>query len=140
MDIAPEQLEEILAHAREEAPNECCGVVAAAAASDDERTRAVRVHRAVNRAASPLRFEIDGLEVMRLLDSIEGDGLQIGAIYHSHTRTAPYPSQTDINFAVNWPGAEWIIVGLAEPERPEVRSYLIEEGVVREVEIGQVAV
>ena len=77
--------------------------------------------------------------VMKLLDSIEGDGLEIGAIYHSHTRTAPYPSQTDINFAVNWPGVEWIIVGLADPSAPEIRSYLIEKGTVREVEIGQIA-
>jgi [CysO sulfur-carrier protein]-S-L-cysteine hydrolase len=140
MDISAELLEQILAHAREEAPNECCGVVAVAAAADGEPARAVRAHRARNTAASPLRFEIDGLEVMRLLDSIEGDGLAIGAIYHSHTRTAPYPSQTDINFAVNWPGVEWIIVGLADHSAPGIHSYLIEGGTVREVEIGQVAV
>jgi proteasome lid subunit RPN8/RPN11 len=140
MDISQELLERILDHAREDAPNECCGVLAVESATDGAPTRAVRAHRARNIAASPLRFEIDGLEVMQLLDSIEGDGLAIGAIYHSHTRTAPYPSQTDINFAVNWPGVEWIIVGLTDPENPEVRSYLIEEGVVREVEIGQVAV
>jgi proteasome lid subunit RPN8/RPN11 len=144
MDISQEQLEQILVHACEEAPNECCGVVAVAPSSDGASEQAsvsaVRVHRARNTAASPLRFEIDGLEVMGLLDSIEGDGLGIGAIYHSHTRTAPYPSQTDINFAVNWPGVEWIIVGLADPSAPEIRSYLIEGGSVREVEIGQVAV
>jgi proteasome lid subunit RPN8/RPN11 len=140
MDISVELLGQILAHASEEAPNECCGVVAVTPPSNDEPARAVRVHRAHNTAASPLRFEIDGLEVMELLDSIEGDGLAIGAIYHSHTRTAPFPSQTDINFAVNWPGVEWIIVGLAEPTSPEIRSYLIEKGAVREVEIGQIAV
>jgi [CysO sulfur-carrier protein]-S-L-cysteine hydrolase len=140
MDISPELLEQILAHAREDAPNECCGVVAVEAATHGGPARAVRAHRAHNVAASPLRFETDGLEVMRLLDSIEGDGLAIGAIYHSHTRTAPYPSQTDINFAVNWPGVEWIIVGLAGPSAPQIRSYLIEKGVIREVEIGQVAV
>ncbi len=57
----------------------------------------------------------------------------LGAIYHSHVRSAPYPSQTDIGFAANWPGVEWIIVGLAGGEAPEVRSYLIEDGQVREV-------
>ena len=45
--------------------------------------------------------------------SSKSDGWELGAIYHSHIRTAPYPSQTDINFAANWPGVEWIIVGLA---------------------------
>ncbi len=56
----------------------------------------------------------------------------MGAIYHSHTHTEPYPSQTDINFARNWPGVEWVIVGLADGE-PEVRCYLIEDGEVTEV-------
>ena len=48
-------------------------------------------------------------------------------------RSAPYPSQTDIGFAANWPGVEWIIVGLTDGEAPEVRSYLIEDGQVQEV-------
>ena len=60
--------------------------------------------------------------------AIEADGRELGAIYHSHTHTAPYPSQTDINFAANWPGLEWVIVGLADRDAPEVRSYLIEDG------------
>ena len=49
----------------------------------------------------------------------------------STTRTCaapPYPSQTDVNFAANWPGVEWIIVGLAAGAEPEVRSYLIDGG------------
>jgi proteasome lid subunit RPN8/RPN11 len=133
MDIARELLEQILAHARAEAPNECCGVLAVQPAKEGSPARAVAVHRATNLAASPLRFEIDGLEVQRLLDEIEEAGYEMGAIYHSHTRTAPYPSQTDVNFAANWPGVEWVIVGLADPASPEIRSYLIEEGKVREV-------
>jgi proteasome lid subunit RPN8/RPN11 len=48
--------EELVAHALEEAPNECVGMIAA---RDGE---AVSVHRAVNSAASPLRYEIDGME------------------------------------------------------------------------------
>jgi proteasome lid subunit RPN8/RPN11 len=97
------------------------------------------VHPAVNTAASPLKFEVDGRELLGLLDAIESEGLELGAIYHSHTRTQPYPSQTDINFAVNWPGVEWIIVGLAGPEAPLVRSYLIDSGTVEEVAIAETA-
>ena len=52
-------------------------------------------------------------------------------------RSAPYPSQTDVNFAANWPGVEWVIVGLAPGAEPEVRSYVIEAGVVREVAVGE---
>lgn len=140
MDISQELLEQILAHARAEAPNECCGVVAVVPAADGGPARATRVRTARNVHASPKRFEIDGKDVARAIDEFDEAGWEIGAIYHSHTHTAPYPSQTDINFAAHWPGVEWIIVGLADTTGPEIRSYLIEKGTVREVEIGQVAV
>jgi proteasome lid subunit RPN8/RPN11 len=127
-------LDELIYHAREEAPNECCGVVAVEAGSP---VRATTVHRAVNVAASPLRFEVDGKELLQTIEEIERGGAELGAIYHSHTRTAPYPSQTDLNFAANWPGVEWIIVGLASGEPPDVRSYLIDGGQVREVAVEE---
>lgn len=134
MLIARALLDELIAHAREEAPNECCGVVAV---EPGEPTRATRVHSAVNTAASPLRFEVDGRELLHTIEAMEKDGNELGAIYHSHTRSAPYPSQTDINFAANWPGVEWIIVGLAGEDAPQVRSYLIEAGRVAEVTVQE---
>lgn len=140
MDISAELLDQILAHAREEAPNECCGVVAVVPTIDGRPARATRVRATRNVHASPKRFEIDGKDVLAAINEFDDAGWEIGAIYHSHTHTAPYPSQTDINFAAKWPGVEWIIVGLADPAAPEIRSYLIEEGVVHEVEIGKVAV
>jgi proteasome lid subunit RPN8/RPN11 len=132
-------LDELIAHAREEAPNECCGIVAVVADRSEpgQPPRATRVHRAVNVAASPLRFEVDGRELLRAFDEIELSGSELGAIYHSHTRTAPYPSQTDINFAANWPGVEWIIVGLAGDSALQVRSYVIDGGDVREVDLPE---
>ena len=132
MLIARALLDELIAHAREDAPNECCGVVAV---TPGNPVSATRVHRALNTAASPLRFEVDGLELLHTIEAIEADGAELGAIYHSHTRSAPYPSQTDINFAANWPGVEWIIVGLAGGEDPEVRSYLIDDGKVEEASL-----
>jgi [CysO sulfur-carrier protein]-S-L-cysteine hydrolase len=129
--IAPALLERIVEHARREHPNECCGMIAV---SDD---RAVAVHEARNVAASPLRFEVDGLEVHRTIEAIEEGGAQLGAIYHSHTRSEPYPSQTDVNFAAGWPGVEWLIVGLGrDGGAPTVRSFRIEDGRVREVEVS----
>lgn len=141
MDISPELLEQIVEHAREEAPNECCGVVAVAIGErGEERARAMSVRRARNVHKSPKRFEIDGKDAVKAVLDFESDGWEIGAIYHSHTHTAPKPSQTDINFADRWSGVEWIIIGLADPENPEVRSYVIEKGVVREVVLETVAV
>ena len=128
MQLSPDLRAQIVAHAVRDAPAECCGVVAVADGAG------VAVHELVNLAHSPLRFEVDGLALHHLLTEIEDAGLGLGAIYHSHTRTAPYPSQTDVNFSVNWPGVEWIIVGLGDG-RPEVRSYRIDEGRVAEVEL-----
>jgi proteasome lid subunit RPN8/RPN11 len=128
MRIARELQEQMIAHAREEAPNECCGMVG----STDGR--AVAVYRAVNAEASPLRFRIDPEEQLGLHNEIEEAGLELGAIYHSHTRTEPRPSQTDINFAKLWPGVLWIIVGLAG-EQAEVRTWRIEDGRVSDAEL-----
>jgi proteasome lid subunit RPN8/RPN11 len=140
LDISPQQLQEIVAHAREEAPNECCGVVAVPVG---ERgcvcARAMSVRRTRNVHESPKRFEIDGKDAVKAVLDFEAQDWEIGAIYHSHTHTPPYPSQTDVNFAANWPGVEWIIVGLTDPEAPELRSYLIEEGTVHEVALEQAA-
>ena len=97
--------------------------------------RAARVHRATNVHASPLKFEIDPGELLGLYRAIERDGYELGAIYHSHVRSEPYPSQTDVNFAANWPGVEWVIVGLVDGQAPQVRSYLIEAGEITETAI-----
>jgi proteasome lid subunit RPN8/RPN11 len=141
MEIAPELVEQIVAHARAEAPNECCGVVAVASEEvGEQRARAMAVRCARNVHASPKRFEIDGRDVLAAMNEFEERGWEIGAIYHSHTHTAPYPSQTDVNFAANWPGVEWVIVGLGDAGAAELRSYLIEEGVIREVALEQVPV
>jgi proteasome lid subunit RPN8/RPN11 len=133
MKIAAELLGEIVAHAQEDATIECCGVVAAELAPDGAVKTAMRVYRAENIHASALKFEIDPIELLKLNNTIDEQGWEIGAIYHSHVRSAPYPSQTDIGFAASWPGVEWIIVGLAGGEPPEVRSYLIDGAEVGEV-------
>ena len=117
-------LDEIVAHARADAPNECCGIIAS------QNGRATRVYRATNAAASPLRYEIDGMEQYRIQVEIEDAGWELGAIYHSHTRSEPYPSQTDINLAF-YPEAIYVIVGVARGE-PEVRAYRIVDGRVED--------
>ena len=128
MEITRELLDRIVDHARREAPKECCGVVVT------RDGRAVEVVELENLAASPLRFEVDGPVLIDLLDRVEDEGAQLGVIYHSHTRSAPEPSQTDINFSAGWPGVEWLIVGLAGGGL-EVRSWLIDDGEPREVAV-----
>jgi proteasome lid subunit RPN8/RPN11 len=86
----------------------------------------VRVYRATNAAASPLRYEVDPKDQLRIETEIEDAGLQLGAIYHSHTRSEPYPSQTDINLAF-YPDAVYVIVGVAG-EDADVRAFRIRDG------------
>lgn len=137
MKISQAILDRLVDHVLEDPKNEICGVVAVESGGSPGAALATAVHRAANLHASPLRFEIEPMELYSLNDAIEGRGQQIGGIYHSHVRSDPYPSQTDINYAKGWPGVEWIIVGLAG-EAPLVRSYLIDDGKVTEVplEVG----
>jgi proteasome lid subunit RPN8/RPN11 len=129
MQITAEQLEFITEHAIRDAPDECCGLIAVRGGV------VTRVLAAENEAHSPLRFEISGMALLRLIDDIEAAGEELGAIYHSHTRSAPYPSQTDINFAAGWPGIEWLIVGVSE-NQTEVRSYLIDGANIVDVPVA----
>jgi proteasome lid subunit RPN8/RPN11 len=121
MRIARSMLDRIVAQARDEAPNECCGIVGT---RDGE---AVALYRLRNAAASPLRYEIDPLEQLRTFEALDESGLEAGILYHSHTRSAPVPSQTDINLAF-YPDAIYMIVGVKDPERDEVSAWRIRDG------------
>jgi proteasome lid subunit RPN8/RPN11 len=131
MRMTKSLLDELIAHALAEAPNECCGMIGSRDAE------AVEIHRAINTAASPLRYEIDGMEQYRIQSAIEDAGLELGAIYHSHTRSAPYPSQTDINLAF-YPESLYVIVGVKDRDAPEVKAYRIEDGQVSEAPLDVV--
>jgi proteasome lid subunit RPN8/RPN11 len=127
MRIARDLFDEMVAHAREDAPNECCGMLAT------RDGQAVQVYRAANAAASPLRYEIDGAEQYRIQMEIDDQDLDLGAIYHSHTRSEPVPSQTDINLAF-YPEALYIIVGLGNGD-PDVRAFTIRDGQVAQTDL-----
>jgi [CysO sulfur-carrier protein]-S-L-cysteine hydrolase len=122
-------VDEIVAHARDELPNECCGLIAA------ENGRAVKLFRTSNAEASPVRYGLDPREQYQIMMEIERSGWILGAIYHSHTRSPAYPSQTDVNLAF-YPGALYLIVSLQDADRPELRAYRIVDGQIDEVELS----
>jgi proteasome lid subunit RPN8/RPN11 len=131
MRIARELLDEIIAHAREDLPNECCGMVSGA----DGAARTV--HRARNAFESPMRFDVHPQDLFRITErEIPEAGEELLAIYHSHPISEAYPSQTDINLAEGWPDPLWMICSLAQPEAPVVRAFTIREGGVEEVELA----
>jgi proteasome lid subunit RPN8/RPN11 len=129
MRIARGLIDEIVEHARADAPNECCGMIAG---TDAEATR---VYRARNAEESPLRYTIHPQDQLRIMLEIEERGEEIAAIYHSHTKTPPEPSQTDVNLADNWPDPLYLICSLADSERPEVRAFAIRDGRVEEADL-----
>ena len=121
MRIPQSLIDEMVAHAREDLPNECCGMVGGA---DGEATEVIRVE---NSAASPLRYEMDPKGQYDAYTAIEGNGRELLAIYHSHTKSPAYPSQTDLNHAVAWPDQIYVIVSLADPDAPDVKGYLLKD-------------
>ena len=129
MRIAQSLIDEMVAHAREDLPNECCGMVGGA---DGEASVVIPV---VNSAASPLRFEMDPQGQYNALKAIEDGGKDLLAIYHSHTKSAAYPSQTDVNQAVAWPEQIYVIVSLADEDAPDVKAYLLKDLRIADVEL-----
>src|SRR5215212_5322312 len=129
MKISQALIDEMVAHAREDLPNECCGMIGG---RDGEATSVVRVE---NAAASPIRYEMDSQAQFDALKQIEGAGDELVGIYHSHTRRAAYPSQTDVNEAVMWPEQVYVIVSLESSETPDVKAYSLKEMKIADVDL-----
>ncbi|MBK5109750.1 MAG: M67 family metallopeptidase [Thermoleophilia bacterium] len=127
MKISQTLLNQMIGHAEEDAPDECCGLVS----GEDGEARIV--FRATNAEASPFRYSIAPDEQLALMNKIEDMGEEVVAIYHSHTRTPAYPSQTDINLATGWPDTVYLIVSLEHPDEPVVRGFHIRGGSVEDV-------
>lgn len=130
MWISKALVDEMVAHAREDLPNECCGMVAGIG---DEATAVIRVE---NAAASPLRYEMDPKAQYEAWKSIEDEGKELLAIYHSHTKSAAYPSQTDVNQAVAWPDQVYVIVSLEDADAPDVKGYWLKDLRIADAEIS----
>jgi proteasome lid subunit RPN8/RPN11 len=129
LNVAQNLLDEMIEHAREDAPNECCGLLGGTA--DEVAT----VYRAANAEASPFRYSIAPREQLELMNRIEEAGQDLVGIYHSHTRTPAHPSQTDINLASGWPDAVYFIVSLEKTDEPVVNAFRISGSTVEDVDL-----
>jgi len=122
-------IDEMIAHAIEDAPDECCGIIAG------QDGRAVKLFRAQNSEASPYRYNVDPQELFRIHRECDENGWEFLAIYHSHTASEAYPSATDVRLAF-WPEACYVLVSLMDRENPIVRAFRIEDGRVSEEQIS----
>jgi len=120
---------EIVEQGLREFPNECCGVIAS-----DGDGRPIKVFPMRNADASPATYRLDGKEQLKVFDEIDDRGWELWAIYHSHTHSEAYPSETDVRLAF-YPETRYILVSLAHRESPVLRSFFIREGEISEEEL-----
>lgn len=125
MVIARQYVEALFEHSRREYPNEACGLLAT------KDGIVVRFYPVENADASPVHYRMEPNQQLRAMLEIDDRGWDVGAIYHSHTHTRAYPSQTDVGLAV-YPDTLYVIVSLADPANPEIRGFAIANGEIRE--------
>jgi proteasome lid subunit RPN8/RPN11 len=128
-------IEEMITHAREDLPNEACGVIL----GKDGTAQAL--YRARNAEASPYRYVIHPEDLLRFHRLVDDNDWQFMVIYHSHVASEAYPSPTDVRMSM-WPGtnpptdaypdAHYVLVSLANRDRPVVRGFRITGGAVTE--------
>jgi len=126
--IEKHYIDQMTAHARREAPIECCGVLGG------RDGRVLKLYQATNAEHSRYCYNIEPQELFRINRECEENGWQFLAIYHSHPDSAAYPSPRDVERA-SWPESLYLIVSLLSPENPEVRAFRIRNGEVTEEKI-----
>jgi proteasome lid subunit RPN8/RPN11 len=115
-------LADIIAHARESDPAECCGLI-----GGNQSGHAFTIYRLRNVATNnQVSYEVAPEELFAAQKRMRESGEELLAIYHSHPRsTDPTPSETDVRLAY-YPAAVYLIVGLAS-EEPTLRAFRISE-------------
>ena len=120
-------LDEMVAHAEQDAPNECCGIIAG-----NGDGVATKLFRAKNAEASPYRYSVAPGDLFRIFRECDSNDWTFLGIYHSHTASEAFPSPTDVRLAF-WPEAYYVLVSLQDAANPVVRAFrIIEETVTEE--------
>jgi len=132
--IRRDLVDEMVAHARRDHPDEACGVIAGPEGSD----RPERFIPMLNAARSPTFYEFDSGDLLRLYRELDANDEVPVVVYHSHTATEAYPSRTDVSYASE-PYAHYVLVSTRDPDADELRSYRIVDGEITEEPVEIVA-
>ncbi len=137
MILTRSQLDQLIAQARRDAPDETCGMIGG------KDGRALKIYPIQNVAENRVKnYYMDGADQIRALQDMDANGLELVAIYHSHPVTRAYPSPTDVRDAYDpdlqeprYPGAVYIILTLMNPDAPEAHGYLLNGETITKVEL-----
>lgn len=128
------QYEQIVAHCLDGLPDEACGLLAGPVATDGQPTgEVVAVYPAVNADASARTYTVDSRDLIRAMRDAEGRGFELVGVFHSHTHTDAYPSETDVRQAME-PSWLYVLVSLRAAD-PVLRAYRIRDGGIAEVPV-----
>ncbi|MEY3073154.1 MAG: hypothetical protein RLZZ353_1350 [Actinomycetota bacterium] len=117
----------IVAHAWSDFPYEVCGIVGIRPDGGAE------VMPVANADRSMRYYVMEPRELLRAMRRVEDEGLGL-VIYHSHTHTRAYPSETDVRLAA-YPEALYAIVTLQDHDAPVVRAFTIRDAAIAEVPV-----
>ena len=127
--IDQEGYDRLVAHARAEYPNEACALL-----GGHDRT-AVKVYALPNAEASPTFYLVEPKAQLTAMTDMDDRGMDLVGIFHSHTFTEAYPSQTDVKLAEPYPDPAYLILSLADRDAPRLRAFSVRDGQVDEVEL-----
>lgn len=111
-------VDQVLAHARRDHPDECCGVITGVGGE------ASRLIEMTNAERSPTGFTFETTEQLRVWRDVDDRDEEFLAVYHSHTMTEAYPSRTDVKWSLTAGFEHWLLVS-TRSEEDEVRSFTI---------------
>jgi proteasome lid subunit RPN8/RPN11 len=120
--------DEMVEHGLSAFPNEACGLLAG------KEGRPIKFFPMTNRDASPVTYRLDPKEQLRVFDEIEDEGWDLLAIFHTHTHSEAFPSETDVKQAF-YPEARYLVMSLSDRANPVLRGFRIDDGFVTEEEL-----
>jgi len=126
--------DQVLEHVLQGFPNEACGLLAGHILDGTGDAAAQTFYPMTNADASPVTYRLDPKEQLQAFDLIEGSGLDLVGIVHSHTHSEAYPSETDRKQAF-YPDAHHLLVSLSDRNNPVLRAFTIHDGLVEEQDV-----
>ena len=112
-------------HANEQNPYEACAILLGN--KDEKIWEATEIFLTENIEKSEINFTVSNEQLLEGYKMAEEKGLDVVGIFHSHPKSEPSPSNTDIKFMKGNP-IPWIIYsGLTK----EMKAYLLDSEIIQ---------